>query len=373
MQDPHRADPRRTPVVPNGRDALRALARRIVDVFRRRGDDARVRRPGRVELQPDRRSRAGRRGGESGGDPGHGARLPVRRLRSREPGGAFAARPSRSPAASRRGRRARRPATHQRGGGGRAAQPCRPADRARQPPLASAARRPRNPACRAAGARSWTHPATGRPPPADRRQLRRSMQATARSSPAPTCSKTLLRRGDLAARVSGNEFVVLLPGANGEVAERVADRLLRAIGSTPQARLGEASLQIRAAAVQWGREKLSEPMPAPGPVRGGADAVAAGPPGFVDGGRRAGCGARTQPALARPRPWTVRAPARGGSPARRDAVPSATREAGAGRHRTGPSASVSSRRTASVVKIGRFRVLVSSAVRGPRSPRGPPA
>ena len=72
--------------------------------------------------------------------------------------------------------------------------------------------------------------------------------------------KTVLRRGDLAARVSGNEFVVLLPGVNGELAQRVAQRLLAAIEATPQARLGEASLKVRASAVQWTRENLFEPM-----------------------------------------------------------------------------------------------------------------
>lgn len=76
-----------------------------------------------------------------------------------------------------------------------------------------------------------------------------------------TCAdvlKRLLRRDDLAARVSGNEFFVLLPGVGLAGAETVAERLANAIASTPQARLGDATLQVRVAAVEWRREKLFE-------------------------------------------------------------------------------------------------------------------
>jgi len=58
----------------------------------------------------------------------------------------------------------------------------------------------------------------------------------------------LTRAGDLVARVGGEEFVVLLPGAPGSAAERVCTRILETIRTTPFDIGGERTIAVTASA-----------------------------------------------------------------------------------------------------------------------------
>lgn len=72
--------------------------------------------------------------------------------------------------------------------------------------------------------------------------------------------RRLVRRSDSVARVSGNEFVVLLPGADAASAEVVALRLRECLASFPQSLLGDAPLSTRLTVAEWKGEKMLETL-----------------------------------------------------------------------------------------------------------------
>lgn len=72
--------------------------------------------------------------------------------------------------------------------------------------------------------------------------------------------KRLVRRSDSVARVSGNEFVVLLPRTGAEAAEVVGERVAESIACFPQSLIGDAPLVTRLAIVEWHGDKMLESL-----------------------------------------------------------------------------------------------------------------
>jgi diguanylate cyclase (GGDEF)-like protein len=63
-------------------------------------------------------------------------------------------------------------------------------------------------------------------------------------------ARSVVRSADIACRVGGDEFAVLLPEASGQEAELLCERLHRAVSSTPVAEAGNVSVSAGIAELQ---------------------------------------------------------------------------------------------------------------------------